>query len=178
MLKSLKTILLFSCCLLFICSVTFAQTDSTHLIRLDADSYYDDEFNIFLFSLLMLFMCGLFGAAFICALATGLIVLLLLFITAFGFVSTATAIGIYKRSFTAGFASFLMLIFCVGCSIIGCIGLTLADYFFHLPTSRGTALVVGLVSGALGGIVLGKVSAKTIQLLFSNILKKIKSIAS
>jgi hypothetical protein len=47
-----------------------------------------------------------------------------------------------------------------------------------LPTSRGTALVVGLVSGALGGIVLGKVSAKTIQLLFSNILKKIKSIAS
>jgi len=151
--------------------------DTSHTVDINTSLYQDDEFNVFLFTLFSLFICGLFGAAVIGALVAALLILFLFFLTAFGFFSIAIAIGIYKRSFNSGFTSLLMLVFGTGCSIIGCVGFLFIDLLFHLPANRTTTLLIGLTSGAIAGIMLGKISAKLIQLLFSNMVQKLKGIA-
>lgn len=149
------------------CVIAYGQTDSLHPRDINGGSCQDDEFNVFLFTVFALFMCGLFGAAFIGALAAALLLGLVFILLTFGLLSTATAVGLYKRSFKAGFSSLLILIFGIGCSIIGVIGFLLVHMFFDLSVNRATIALIGLVSGSLAGVVLGKVSAKVIKLFFA-----------
>jgi hypothetical protein len=140
------------------------------------DAYQDDEFNIFLFTLAALFVCALLGAAFIGALMAALIIAFLFLLISIGFLSTATAIGIYKRSFRAGFSSLMMLIFGTGFGLIGSIGILLFVRLFSLPITQPTALIIGLTSGALAGVVLGTLSVKIIQRMLQFVLQKVKAI--
>ena len=160
--------------ILFVCFVAHAQTDTTTA----ALTYKDEEFNIFLFSLLALFICGLFGAAFVGALAAALVFGFLFLLVTLGIISTATIVAIYKRSYTAGFMAFLLLISGIGCGIVGCIAFILIGSFFQLPVSRTTFAVIGLLSGISGGLLMAKLSAKILKHVLTNFLKNVKGFAS
>jgi hypothetical protein len=114
----------------------------------------DDEFNLFLFSLLMIFICAMTGAAILGAMVATLILLFLLALLALGVLSTSVAIGLYRRSFAAGFKSFIMILFITVCAAIGGIGLVFVGYFFNLPTSTVMNLMIGISSGAMGGLLM------------------------
>ena len=133
---------------LFLLSVitTFAQSGNS--------GTPDDEFNLFLFSLLMIFVCAMIGAAIIGAMVAALIIFFLFALIALGVLSTSVAIGLYKRSFATGFKSFIIILFTTICATIGGIGLVLVDYFFNLPTSATMNLTIGILSGVLGGLLI------------------------
>jgi hypothetical protein len=114
----------------------------------------DDEFNLFLLSLVAVFFCAMIAAAILGAMITTLILFVLFALIALGVFSTSVAIGLYKRSFAAGFKSFLMILFITGCSVIGGGGLVLVDYFFNLPMSTGVNFMIGIISGGLGGLIM------------------------
>jgi len=71
----------------------------------------DEEFNLFLFILLIVFICGMIGAAIIGALAAMLILFILFALISIGVLSSSVALGLYTRSYSVGFKSFLIMLF-------------------------------------------------------------------
>ena len=75
------------------------------------------------------------GSAIVSAMATALLLFFLFTLMSLGVLSTPVPIGLYRRSFSGGFRSFLLLVFGIPCVAIGGIGLALIDHFLDLPGS-------------------------------------------
>jgi hypothetical protein len=134
----------------------------------------DDGFNLFLFSLLMIFICAMTGAAILGAMAAALILFFLFALIALGVLSTSVAIGLYKRSFAEGFKSFIMILFITVCAAIGGIGLVLVDYFFNLPTSAVMNLVIGISSGIAGGLLMALATYNVLRWIIKIMAQKFR----
>ncbi len=152
---------------LFVVTTVFAQSDNP-------TSADDDEFNLFLLSLLLIFVCAMIGAAIIGAMAATILLLFLFALMALGVLSTSIAVGLYKRSFSAGFKSFLMILFGLTGAIIAGIGLVLIDYLFRLPTSGLSSFLIGITGGLIGGLLLAIATHHGFQWLIRYLAQKLK----
>ncbi len=169
--KPFPKILLFLCsCLLAACICSYGQ----HTGENPAPD--DEEFNLFLFSLALVFTGALIGAALIGAFVAALALLLLFFLLMLGIVSSSVAVGWYKRSVSAGFKTFLSIVFSLGCTAISLGGLFLARLFLDIPLSATAIFITGTVSGVAAGLFLTGLIYKNVQWTASYFLRK-RSIA-
>lgn len=146
----------------------------TSFIFLQAVTPEDEEFNLFLFTLL------LFGIIFIVICVIIAIILTLLCLLAiFGFIaigalSASVLIGIHKKSLTSGFRYFVIIFCTVGLGTLGTGAFWLLNRFTHwfsLQTALLSGALIGMVSGLIAGICLSYLIRK-----FSEFLKtKIKA---
>lgn len=144
----------------------FGQSNST-----PAD---EEEFNLFLFSMLVIFFCVMIGAAIIGAMLAALFLSFVFSLMALGVLSTSIAIGLYKKSFSTGFKSFIMIIFGISCSAIGGIGLLLVNHFFDLHVSSATSVLIGISSGSVGGLLMAIATFQTLKWMIKIIAHKLR----
>jgi hypothetical protein len=167
-----KLAVLFFSFLLFTGSSIFCQTDTTGK-QLSQDSLSappnnpgnnpaDEEFNLFLFTLLLVAISAMIGAAIIGAFAaTSLLFLLIAFISV-GILSVSLLAGLYKRSVTAGFKTFLYIICPLTGMLIGMSGFWIAARLLTISIANKTGLLAGATGGILGGIVMAFALSKTV----------------
>lgn len=164
---SAKVVFLLSVLLMVLCPLLYGQSEPVN-------NPGDDEFNIFLFSLAAVCVCGMIGAAIVGAVAAALILFFLFALIAVGALSTSVAIGLYNRSYAAGFKSFLIIFFMLGCAAIGSTGVLLVSNLFHLPLSNSMAALTGLTGGLCGGWLMGLATYQTIQAGIQYLAKRLR----
>ena len=159
---------------LLIISPAFCQTDSTILEATTNTSPEDAEFNLFLFTFVSLGILGLISAVTLGAIiAIAFLVLMFLSVT-LGLLSVATVAGFYKRSVTTGFRVFIKLLLGFGCAVAACVGFIVLDALLDFPLSRKESAIIGLVSGALGGLLFDWMLLKIVPSLFRQLLQRAK----
>ncbi len=104
---------------------------------------------------ILIFISFMIGGAIVGAFIATLVLVGLLLLAATGVLSTSIIVGLYKRSFAAGFRTFLLIICGAGGIIAGAGGFLLINHFFHLHVTRTTAAWSGAAGGLLGGLLLG-----------------------
>lgn len=134
----------------------------------------DDEFNLFLFSLMVIFLCAMISAAIVGAIIAFFVLFFLFALIALGVLSTSIAIGLYKKSFSAGFKSFLMILFGSCCSIIGGIGLFLSNYLINLSMSTVTSIFIGIFAGLIGGVLMTIATLRLFQFIIKTLTQKLR----
>jgi hypothetical protein len=92
------------------------------------------------------FIAGFLG---MCLLLAGILALVMV-----GILSSSLLVGIYKRSFTAGFKTFLLLACGIFGALSGLCGFYLINSIFELHISGPIVAATGSLGGALGGIIL------------------------
>lgn len=138
------------------------------------DPAHDEEFNIFLLLFATVFVCGLFGAAVVGAVIASLIAFAVFGLIGFGILSTSVAVGLYRKSLTAGFRTFLMIVFGIACGLCGGALAAVAQYHFHLGPSLSFAVLLGFIGGALGGVVLTLISISAVRFMIAKAVAKFK----
>ena len=138
------------------------------------DSANDEEFNIFLMLLLTIFVCGMFGAAVVGAMIASLLAIAVFSLVVFGIVSTSIIVGVYKKSLSAGFRTFVFILFGISCGICGAAIAGFAQYYFGIAPSFTTAVGCGLTGGVLGGILLTFISVKAVRYIIGYAATKLK----
>jgi hypothetical protein len=134
----------------------------------------DDEFNVFLITFAIAFFSAILVASFFGAIAAiAVIGFIFLLITA-GITSASILMGIYKRSFASGFKTFIIILGMLAGTFLGAGCLWLIIKFFHLQLSVGNALWIGATGGCIGGILIGLIIFKTIQLIVTYFKNKLK----
>lgn len=132
----------------------------------------DEEMDTFL---LMIALCAIFLMAIIFVVTVALIfitVLILLGMIAAGIVSSAVFVGIYKKSWTAGFKTAWYSMVILLASFTGVAGFGILSYLFNLHASKPTILIFGLFTGLLGGTFIAWVSIKFLRFLIQYFQKK------
>lgn len=160
-----KVVFLLTVLLLAFCPALFAQADTV-------PNPPDEEFNLFLLAMLSVGVFAMMGATIIGAVVASLILFFLFALIAVGVLSTSVAIGLYKRSYAAGFKSFLIILFTVMCAGIGYTGALIAGTLFELPISASTAALTGAIGGFLGGWLMALATYQTIQLVIHYFAKR------
>lgn len=144
----------------------FAQTDTAVSNKADSvkvsvqhndpEAKADEEFNIFLLSLALIFAATVIGTA-IAGTAVAVIFLLIVFgCMAAGILSISFVAGFYRRSFQFGFKTFVSIISTLAGIIIGGFGLLIISRLFESDLSIQRALLIGGLGGALGGVLMGQ----------------------
>jgi hypothetical protein len=132
----------------------------------------DEEFNLFLFAMLIA------GLIFVCLsvlIAIILAILLLLFIfgcIAIGALSTSVLVGIHQKSFTTGFRTFILLFSTLGMGVIGTGSFWLFNRIVHW-WSTTKAILTGLGFGLISGFITGLVLAFLIKKLSAFLKEKL-----
>lgn len=133
----------------------------------------DEEFNLFLFAILIL------GIIFICisVLITLLIAILCLF-AIFGFIlvgalSTSVIVGINKKSFTTGFKTFVTVFATFAFGIIGIGSFWFLNKLLHWWSETKT-IIIGLSFGLISGLITGLTMAFIIKKLSTFLKAKLE----
>ena len=132
----------------------------------------DEEMDTFL---LMIALCAIFLMAIIFVVTVALIfitLLILLGMTAAGILSSAVFVGMYKKSWTAGFKTAWYSMVILLASFSGVAGFGILSYLFDLHASKPTILILGLVTGLLGGAFIAWVSIKFLRFLIQYFQRK------
>ena len=132
----------------------------------------DDDFNVFLLVFAAIAISAMLGAALAgVILVIGFLLLAGAFV-GFGILSVSVLAGIYKRSITAGFKTFLYIVCPVGGIAIGVIGYYILIELFHLSISKQFGLIAGILGGLLGGLIMALAIHKLTSLVLKYLLKK------
>jgi hypothetical protein len=164
-----KIILILGLLALFISKIGFAQEGSS--------SVDDDEFKLFLFTLAFVFIAGVIGAAIVGGMAAALVLFFIFSLISLGAISTSVGVGLYKRSYEAGFKTFLIIVFSISCGIIGGIGLFLLNFMIHMPIANVIVVLIGIAGGILGGYILAVSTFRLFQAFVKLLSRRLKSIA-
>ena len=132
----------------------------------------DDDFNVFLLVFAGIFIALMLGAA-----LAGLLFMtgFLLFAAAFiglGILSVSVLAGIYKKSITAGFKTFLYVTCPLAGIGIGVIGFYILTSSFYVNIPKQYGLTAAIAGGLVGGILMATVVYKLTSLLLKYLLKK------
>lgn len=134
----------------------------TQLFQQNHNGVEDEGFNLFLFSLLVLGLVAICICVFIDIVITLLLLLLVFGLITAGALSGSILVGLNKKSFTAGFKTFVILFSTAGSAIISGVGFWLLNKLLHW-CSQEVAIFTGIVSGLLGGFALGFFASFIIQ---------------
>jgi hypothetical protein len=163
--KPVLTILfLFLSLFLFIPSLVYCQDGS------QSPPKPDDDFNVFL--LVFAAISAMLGAALAGAIFVVGFLLLAGAFVGFGILSVSVLAGIYKRSITAGFKTFLYITCPVAGIGIGVVGFYILTELFHLSISRQMGLVAGILGGLVGGLLMALAIHQLTSLVLKYLLKK------
>jgi len=157
---------LFIC--LFISGVVYCQDSHT------SPPNPDDDFNLFLLVWAGIFISLMLGAALAgIALVSGLLLLAGAFV-GFGILSVSVLAGIYKRSITTGFKTFLYIACPLAGIAIGVVGFYIMIELFYLDISKQWGLLAGIAGGLIGGLIMAFTLSKLILMLLKYLLKKLQ----
>lgn len=183
-----KLTILFLVLILFTGNSLYAQTDTANKrVQTDsslvaknsqANSPDDEEFNLFLFSLIAVAVCGMIGAAIIGAFAATLVVLISAALISFGILSISVLAGLYKRSVAAGFKTLLYILCPIGGAVIGMSGYLIADKLFEISIPVNKGLLAGAVGGIAGGIIMAFAISKIVIVLAKFLWNKLNRTGS
>jgi hypothetical protein len=148
--------------------MSFAQNGSS--------SVEDDEFNLFLFTLVFVFISGVAGAAIIGAMAAALLLFFIFSLISLGAISTSIGIGLYKRSYEAGFKTFFVIVFGISCGMVGAIGLPMVNMIFNMPVTAPVAVLIGSITGILGGYIMAVSTFRLFQMFIRFLYKRLNAV--
>ncbi len=121
--------------------------------------------------LLIAFSCVMIGTIIVGAFAVVFILLSILVLISIGVLSTSIIAGLYKKSIAYGFKTFLLIsCSCFG-GVIGAVSLFFISKIEALRLTHQTSLIIGTASGLIGGILMGLIVFKLLQ-LFLNYFKQ------
>jgi len=115
----------------------------------------DDEFNLFLFSIAIAFICNVVGTTLVGSMLVGIALLALLGLVAAGVLSAGLLVGLYRKSISAGFKTVMAVTGCLAGVLIGEIAFYLINRIYHLHLSGVAVLGIGGFCGLVGGMLLG-----------------------
>lgn len=128
-----------------------SAADSLSTSSWESGTKTDDEFGIFLLLILLVLICGSSGAG---AVLITTIILILFGCVVVGILSSSIVIGLYNRSFSKGFKSFVIGVPAV-LGLFGGAGIFwIVNLFMHW-WSDWTAVISGAIVGGVSGAVLG-----------------------
>lgn len=154
--------------LTFLCFSCIAQTQS------GADPQSDDgEFLLFLMMIAVGFACIAVGSVLAGTAAMTLVLLALFALISAGIVSAGVLVGLYRRSLAAGFKTVVILVCSCVTTIAGAIGFWLINHIFHLYLTNPTSLLIGSLSGLVGGVTLGFILTSIIRLFLDFCRRKL-----
>lgn len=120
---------------------------------------------------LCIFLLIVFAGLVLCGAVLGLLILL----TVAGVVGTSVIVGLYKRSLSKGFSTFVVLVSTVfGAGTSAIIGSIRNHFFEHVELHNNLDAYMGI--GGLAGIGLGFAIIKLLKKLFAFLQKKYKQI--
>lgn len=180
--QSKFTILLISL-FLFTGKASNAQTDtnSTHISKNssltvtkdNSTAVPDDDFDLFLLVFATIVISVMIGFAMVGALsAIGLLLLLAAFIS-FGVLSVSVLAGLYKRSVTTSFKTFVHIACPLAGAISGILGFWIIINLFKVSILNQSGLLAGAIGGFLGGLLLAFVFTKITLILAKYLLRKL-----
>ncbi len=132
----------------------------------------DDEFNLFLFTFLMVFVSFLIGITIVGILATLLMLLIIATLIGLGILSTSVIIGINTKSFKKGFQSFISISICSICSFVGLIGFYPICKLFNYTIAISNALLIGGGIGLSAGLIISWLFKKLSLIIINKLLPK------
>lgn len=115
----------------------------------------EEEFNLFLFSIAIAFICIVVGATLVGSMVVSLALLVLLGLVTAGILSAGVLVGLYRKSISAGFKTIMAVTGCLSGVLIGEIAFYLINRAYHLHLSGVAVLGIGGFCGLVGGMVLG-----------------------
>ncbi|MBS1664682.1 MAG: hypothetical protein JST68_26795 [Bacteroidetes bacterium] len=133
----------------------------------------DAEFNVFLFTLLLVFIAIIVGAIIAGALLAIISLFALLALVSAGVLSTSILVGLYRKSLAAGFKTAIVLTCSLGSAFLGTIIFWLINRIFQIHLNPPTAALIGAFSGLLGGILLGLILNSIIRLFLKYCRQKL-----
>ncbi|HEV7334179.1 MAG TPA: hypothetical protein VGN63_24310 [Flavisolibacter sp.] len=134
----------------------------------------DEGMDIFLLIIGSIFICAMIGASIVGAFLAALVILLFFSLSALGMLSASLAIGLYKRSFSAGFKSLFLIFFGITSAVLGTGGLLLFNMFIPLHLSGNYLAFIGFSGGLAGGLLLGRILFYIVKELIATLAKRLK----
>jgi hypothetical protein len=144
-------------------TTTKADTSTTLRSETAATQKSDDEFNLFLFAYLIAFSSMVVGAVIVGSIAVTLLLLALFFLVSGGILSAGILVGLYKRSVSAGFKAFLMIIGGLGGLVAGVVAFWLGNHLFHFHLAQSSGFLLGAAGGLVGGLLCGVITFHVIR---------------
>jgi len=132
----------------------------------------DEEFNLFLFAILVLGIVFIYVSVLIAILITILLLLIIFGFIAVGALSTSVLVGINKKSFTAGFRTFLMIFSTFSLTVIGIGSFWFLNRIVHW-WNETKAIIIGLSVGLISGLITGILLAFLIKKLSTFLKNKL-----
>jgi len=134
------------------------RTDSAKLMQLNDNTDTSDDFSPGMAFFALVGFCLI-----LISIGAGIVITITVLFMLFGFVSVgiisaSVFVGLKKKSLTKGFKTFLVLSVSIIGSIIGFVALFLINKLFHFHLTGPTILIMGSLSGLIGGIILGLVA--------------------
>jgi hypothetical protein len=134
----------------------------------------DDDFNVFLLVFAAIVIALMLGAALGGVIVvTGFLFATAAFVTA-GIASVSILAGIYTRSLSTGFKTFLYIFCSIAGIAIGSVGLYVITRLFDLDISRNSAVLAGITGGLLGGLLMAFVISRIVTILTKYLLSRIQ----
>ena len=115
----------------------------------------DDEFNVFLLAIAIAFICIVVGSTLVGTMVVTLGLLALFGLVTAGILSAGILVGLYRKSVSAGFKTFMAVSGCVCGVVIGEIAFYLINRMYHLHLSGVAVFGIGGFCGLVGGMLLG-----------------------
>ena len=154
-------------------SIKPVQTDTTSIKNYEANEP-DDEFNLFLLTFAFAFFTAISIAAFIGVITAIAVILFIFLMISAGILSSSFLVGLYKKSFAAGFKTLMIITGALTGIILGTVGLWLSVKIFDLNLSLQNALWIGAADGCIGGLIMGFLIFRTLQVILAYAKKKFK----
>lgn len=143
-------------------------------ILLQANNVEDEEFNMFLFSMLIL------GLVFICiSLVIAIFAVTISLLTIFGLItigalSVSVLVGLNKKSITTGFRTFVVFFSTFAMVILGALSFWILNRIVHW-WSQMKSIILGSGIGLVSGLIIGIVIAFIIEKLSAFLKHKLDS---
>ncbi|MBD3582718.1 hypothetical protein [Flavobacterium selenitireducens] len=140
-----------------------------------AEHVPDDEFNLFLFSLLVIGIIAIGVCVAIGIVLTVLGLLVIFGLISMGALSASLLVGIHQKSVTKGFKAFAVIFTTSASGFAGAIVLWTLNRLMKWWTdaiAAGTGLLIGLVSGFLTGVAIAFAIQKIVPILKNSLDKR------
>ena len=133
----------------------------------------DEGMDVFLLTIATIFAGTIVGAAVVGAFAAAFAIGLVGLFFAIGLLSVSFLVGLYQRSLSAGFKTFIILVFVGIGSLTGIAASFVIEHYFVASLPAIQLFSIGLAAGAVGGLLFGIATFKVLRTSLAFLTKKI-----